>query len=369
MQSIRTSKALTIVADANISHLGDYFNLQILGVDVTVIKVAGREITHELLTSVKPQALLVRSVTFVNESLLVGQDSVQYVGSATIGTDHIDQAYLNQKNIGFANASGCSKHSVAQYVLTSILTLRPQYWQKPITLGIIGLGNIGSTLAHYANDLGWQVLGYDPFLESTQRNHKNNNASFKQLLQHSDVISLHVPLTTSQQSKYPTYHLIDENALTMMKTDTLLVNSSRGKVVSEQALLAEQPDSKRQVVLDVFEHEPFISTHLLDKLAVVTPHIAGYSVEGKLRGTQMIYEAFCKHFNLPINQKIQNLLPANQYNWADLKKMPDRLVDYYNIMQDDADLRNVLNQISKQVDGKDFDELRKKYELRREWTF
>lgn len=365
-QSIQMPKTLTIVADANISHLDDYFNPQILGVDVNIVSVAGREITSELLTSLKPQALLVRSVTLVNESLLAEQDTVQYVGSATIGTDHIDQAYLNQKNIAFANASGCSKHSVAQYVLTSILALKPQYWQKPITLGVIGLGNIGSTLANYANDLGWQVLGYDPFL---QPNQLYNNASFQQLLQQSDVISLHVPLTTNKQSKYPTYHLIDENAFARMKTDALLVNSSRGRVVSEDALIVDQANTQREIVLDVFEHEPIVSGDLLAKLAVATPHIAGYSVEGKLRGTQMIYEAFCQHFNLPICQKIQNLLPANPYHWADFKKAPDKLSHYYNIMQDDANLRSVLNQMSNQIDGKDFDELRKKYDLRREWLF
>lgn len=199
---------------------------------VNITTVAGRDINAQLLAELQPDVLLIRSVTPVGETLLVNNNSVKFVGSATIGTDHVDQDYLAARNITFANAAGCSKHSVAQYVLTAILTLRPHYWQqstKPLTLGIIGLGNIGSTLAQYAIDLGWQVLGYDPLLPTSN----TNNASLEQVLSQSDVVSLHVPLTDEKGDvhprggNYPTKHLIDATTLAVMPAHTLLINSAR----------------------------------------------------------------------------------------------------------------------------------------------
>lgn len=369
------SDTLTIIADSNIASLNDFFNPQSLGQEsgqhndqnVTIIPVVGREITAELLHEHQPDVLLVRSVTPVNEALLKDNRSVRFVGSATIGTDHIDQAYLAARNITFANAAGCSKHSVAQYVLTSILTLQPKYWQQPLTLGIVGLGNIGSTLAQYAQDLGWQVLGYDPLLpESTI-----NNASFETLLCDSDVISLHVPLTYAEgaqsrnNSAYPTYHLINQAVLDAMPKHTLLINSARGQVIDAAALEADINKTGRQVVLDVFEHEPQVPESLLSKLAIATPHIAGYTLEGKLRGTQMVYDALCEQFKVVPAQSMHRLLPVNMYLWSELKANPDKLPKFYDIMQDDKALRAAVT--DHQVAGADFDRLRRDYHLRREW--
>ena len=360
---------LTIIADSNIASLDDFFNTQTLSQDsAQIIKVVGRDIDAQLLREVQPDVLLIRSVTQINEGLLVDNTSVKFVGSATIGTDHVDQAYLAARNITFANAAGCSKHSVAQYVLTAILTLRPQYWQQPMTLGIIGLGNIGSTLAQYATDLGWQVLGYDPLLPVS----KYNNASFEQLLSQSDAISLHVPLTIASSEKtvgntsdYPTQHLIDSAALKLMAPDTILINSARGPVISAADLEADIDRTERQVVLDVFEHEPQIDASLLNKLAFATPHIAGYTLEGKLRGTQMIYDALCEQLKVEPVQSMQQLLPVNMYLWSELKAYPDRLNKFYDITQDDRALRAKV--ADGQVKGADFDQLRRDYHLRREW--
>ncbi|MBO1531653.1 4-phosphoerythronate dehydrogenase [Psychrobacter sp. F1192] len=364
-QSSETPNSLTIIADSNIASLDDFFNAQTLGQEiyqtVTVIKVAGRDIDAQLLAKAQPDVLLVRSVTPVNASLLADNDSVRFVGSATIGTDHIDQDYLIQRNIRFANAAGCSKHSVAQYVLTAILTLRPKYWQQPSTLGIIGLGNIGSTLAQYAHDLGWQVLGYDPLLPESSI----NNASFEQVITQSDAISLHVPLTQQDDSDYPTWHLIDQAALAAMPADTLLINSARGPVIDAAALTSDIAETKRQVALDVFEHEPQVFAPLLNQLALATPHIAGYTLEGKLRGTQMVYDALCEQLALAPTQSMHQLLPLNTYLWSELKAHPERLIRFYDIRQDDKDLRAKLS--DGQVSGADFDKLRREYRLRREW--
>ncbi len=369
-------RPLTIVADSNIASLDEFFNASTLGQSskrpVNIISVAGRAINAQLLAEYQPDVLLIRSVTPVGEPLLANNNTVQFVGSATIGTDHVDQTYLAARNITFANAAGCSKHSVAQYVLTAILNLRPQYWQKstpPVTLGIIGLGNIGSTLVEYAHDLGWQVLGYDPLLPASNI----NNASFEQVLSQSNVISLHVPLTDKKDatnpngSDYPTRHLIDKEALAAMPVDTLLINSARGPVINAGDLQADIARTGRQVVLDVFEHEPEIAANLLSKLAIATPHIAGYTLEGKLRGTQMIYDALCEKLTVTPVQTMHKLLPLNMFLWSELKAHPDRLVKFYDIMADDAALRDKL--IDGQIKGTDFDQLRRDYHLRREWQF
>ena len=369
-------RPLTIIADSNIASLDEFFNASTLGQNnkrpVNIISVAGRAINADLLAEYQPDVLLIRSVTPVGEPLLANNNTVQFVGSATIGTDHVDQTYLAARNITFANAAGCSKHSVAQYVLTAILNLRPQYWQKstpPVTLGIIGLGNIGSTLVEYAHDLGWQVLGYDPILPASTI----NNASFEQVLSQSHVISLHVPLTDKKHatnptgSDYPTRHLIDKEALAAMPADTLLINSARGPVINADDLQADIARTGRQVVLDVFEHEPEIAANLLSKLAIATAHIAGYTLEGKLRGTQMIYDALCEKLTVTPVQTMHRLLPLNMFLWSELKEHPDRLVKFYDIMADDAALRDKL--INGQISGTDFDQLRRDYHLRREWQF
>lgn len=376
---------LTILADSNIAHLHDYFNERILQQTINVIAVAGRDIDAAMIAEYQPDALLIRSVTQVNAELLKDNDSVKYVGSATIGTDHVDQDYLRERGIYFSNAAGCSKHSVAQYVLTAIFNLRPQYWLSDnsgisdsqavsVRLGIIGLGNIGSTLAGYAADLGWKVLGYDPLLPASDI----NNASFEQVLTQSDVISLHVPLTEVEDSDYPTYHLIDKQALIKIPNTTILINSARGPVISEADLLLDFDNNpQRQVVLDVFEHEPVVTAGLLNKLSIATPHIAGYTLEGKLRGTQIIFDEFLNVFGpqglgevaVEAVYLMDELLPENPYRWQQLKQAPEQLPKFYDIEADGALLRESVDNEAHAVLGPDFDALRKNYALRREWLF
>lgn len=352
---------LTVLADENIASLDDYF----FNDNITLIKLKGRDINQSAIDKYNPDALLIRSVTPINANHIPNPKNIKFIGSATIGTDHVDELFLKKHAIEFVNAKGSSKHSVAQYVMTAILSKYPHFLTQKITLGIIGLGNIGGTLAKYVNDLNWNILGHDPYLPPSDL----NNSSFNDLLKNSDVISIHTPLTKT--GNYPTYQLFNQAIFNHLKNNAILINTARGEIICQTDLLKAIHDKNLQVILDVFPFEPNIDKPLLDKLTLATPHIAGYTLDGKLRGTDMVYQAFCEFFNLPIVQTMKNLLPVNHFNWQILK---DELIhghheilkNYYDILKDDRDLRIVC--IDK-VHGADFDDLRKNYDLKREWQY
>ena len=358
---------MKIVADENLAFT-DYF-FSAFG---EIYQAAGRTLTHADVQDA--EALLVRSVTQVNEQL-IQNTLLKFVGSATIGTDHLDISALEKHNIAWSNAAGCNAQAVAEYVITALLHLNPklinQSSDQQLTLGIIGLGNVGSRLAYMAKLLGWNVIGYDPFVQRENI----QQVELEQLLSTADAITIHVPLTkitddsNSDSASHPTYHLINAQALAMMKPEAILINSARGAVVEEAALIANMQKTHRKVVLDVFEHEPEISEELLNLISLVTPHIAGYSLEGKARGTQMIYDAFCKTFDFEADKKFETQLPVcEQYfeNKALKLVLQQYLTQIYNIAQDDANLRACLK--DGKVDKKAFDYLRKTYPLRREWA-
>ncbi len=354
---------LTVLADENIANIDDYLRHH----DIQVIKLKGRDINRDALLTYQPDALFIRSVSQMTADKL-GELStlpLKFVGSATIGTDHVDADFLAQYGIRFANAAGCSKHSVAQYVITAILHTYPSYRTTPIRLGIIGLGNIGSTLAEYAKRLGWRVVGYDPLIAPSTINH----ATLDTVLG-CDVISIHTPLTHT--GSHPTFGMINQETLSQMSPSALLINTARGEIIDETALLDDIKRTQRKVILDVFPHEPAISAPLLNALQLATPHIAGYTLEGKLRGTNMIYQAFCQCFGLPVRQTLAPLLPPNPYQFDELIDQligndDDKavLAQFYDIAKDDKSLRAVCTDVG--VQGADFDHLRKTYQLRREW--
>ena len=348
---------MKIVADENLAFTEYFFSEY-----GEIHPAAGRTLTHDDVK--ESQALLVRSVTKVNEAL-IANTALQFVGSATIGTDHLDIEALEQHQIAWSNAAGCNAQAVAEYVITALLHLDVDFidQNKSFTLGIIGLGNVGSRLAYMATLLGWHVIGYDPFVQCDHI----QQVELAELLKTADAITTHVPLTKT--GDFPTYHLINAETLAMMKPETILINSARGAVVEEAALIADIQQTQRRVVLDVFEHEPEISEQLLDLITIVTPHIAGYSLEGKARGTQMIYEAFCKTFDHAAHKKFESQLPAcEQYFYGNNIKqtLKKYLSEIYNIQRDDTNLRACLK--AGKVDQKAFDYLRKTYPLRREWA-
>jgi erythronate-4-phosphate dehydrogenase len=211
--------------------------------------------------------------------------------------------------------------------------------------------------------LGWNVIGYDPFVQLDGI----ESVSFDAILACADAISIHVPLTST--SDHPTLHLFNEATFAAMKDSTIVINSARGPVIQQSALMANIEKTKRQVVLDVFEFEPEIPQDLLDVLALATPHIAGYSLEGKARGTQMIYEAFCHKFDYQASKKFESQLPSVEqyFQQQDLKEaLKQHLTDIYDIAKDDLQLRACI--LNGKVEQNAFDILRKNYPLRREWA-
>lgn len=262
---------MKIVADPNIPFVREAF-----GAHGDVVLIPGRQITAGAVRDA--DALLVRSVTPVEEVLLAGS-RIRFVATATIGTDHVDVRYLEVLGIGFASAAGSNANSVAEYVVAALLELarRGRYRLRDRSLGVIGVGNVGSKVVRYARALGMRVLQLDPPLGLHERAWE------------ADIVTLHVPLLET------TRHMLHHDNL----TGFTLINTSRGAVVDNKALL-QAIDGNRipAAALDVWEGEPQISAELLDVVEIGTPHIAGYSFDGKVAGTRMIYEAFCRHFKI-----------------------------------------------------------------------
>ena len=289
-----------ITVDENIANAEEVFSS--LG---EVKLLPGRNITSEILKD--SDALIVRSITKVDEKLLKGT-KIKFVGTATIGSDHIDIEYLRKHNIAFSDAKGCNAEAVKEYVFTAITEVLNQkkLSYKNLSLGIIGVGNIGSKIADCAKVLGMKTIYNDPPLKR-----KTGNEIFKELdeVLKTDIISLHVPLNKEGIDK--TVHLLDYEMLDKLKDGTILINSSRGSVIDNEALEKTINKKNLTIVLDVWENEPEINPSLLKKVFIGTPHVAGYSYEGKINGTMMIYTSLCRFLNKEENYKLDKLKVEN----------------------------------------------------------
>lgn len=311
-------------------------------------------------------ALMVRSVTKVNESLLSGK-SVKFVGTATAGTDHVDETWLKQAGIGFSSAPGCNAIAVVEYVFSSLLMLaeRDGFALRDRTVGIIGVGNVGGRLQARLEALGIRTLLCDP--PRADRGDEGDFRSLEELVQEADILTFHTPLF--KQGQYKTLHLADDAMIRRLKPGTILVNASRGPVVDNAALLARlNAGQLLSVVLDVWEGEPDLNVELLKKIDIATPHIAGYTLEGKARGTTQVFEAYSAFIDKAQQVALDTLLPAPEFGRITLHGTLDqptlkRLVHLvYDVRRDDAPLRKVAG-----VPG-EFDKLRKNYLERREWS-
>jgi len=331
-----------------------------------VLLISGRQITNEILHNA--DALIVRSITNVDENLLQNTN-IKFVGTATIGTDHIDTNYLNENNIAFADAEGCNADSVAEYVFAALLkiTADNNITLRNKSIVIIGVGNVGSRVLKYAEALRLKVYKNDP--PKHRAGEGSNYISLEEALQ-ADIITLHVPLNKTGIDK--TFHLLDEKKLNKIKDHTIIINSSRGAVIDNKALLNIVYKKHFKVILDVWEGEPSVNTDLLQKVIIGSAHISGYSLEGKVNGTKMIYDALCRFTNQSSDWEPK--LPSVENNIIDVssakifeEKLHFIFKHIYNIETDDSEMREMI-EIDKDSRAAHFDNLRKEYHLRREFN-
>jgi len=355
---------MLIVADENIPLLDSFFG------DIGEIRrVSGRSMAGEDVRDA--DILLVRSVTKVNRELLEGS-RVRFVGTTTIGTDHVDLDWLEQAGIRFSAAPGCNANSVAEYVL-SVLSLHAERrglsdWSQ-LSVGIVGVGNVGGELARKLDRLGFDVRLCDP----PRADREDDNEEFVALddAMKCDVVSLHTPLT--REGDHPTLHMIGNAELETLGANQLLINAGRGEVIDSSALLARlEQGNAPVVVLDVWEQEPRIHPELVDQVWLATPHIAGYSLEGKVQGTEMIYQALSQFLGLPVRKKAGQFLPEpalSKISFTSSAEEEDAiriaLRACYDPRRDDAKLRIAMAG-SPEERGAAFDRLRRDYPVRRE---
>ncbi|TWE05665.1 4-phosphoerythronate dehydrogenase [Pseudomonas sp. AG1028] len=353
---------MRIVADENIPLLDEFF----AGFG-EIQRLPGRAIDRAAVANA--DVLLVRSVTCVDRAMLQGSP-VRFVGTCTIGTDHLDLDYFSEAGIAWSSAPGCNARGVVDYVLGSLLVLGERLGAELAqrTYGVVGAGQVGERLIKVLRGLGWRVLVCDP---PRQRAEGGDYVSLQHIIEQCDVISLHTPLT--RDGEFATRHLLDAELLEQLRQGTWLLNASRGEVLDTAALCALlQRRADLHVVLDVWEGEPLVDLELAALCHIATPHIAGYSLEGKLRGTAQIYQAFCRAQGIEAMISLESLTPRRWLQRLSIAAGSDpawalatvcRAI--YDPRRDDADLRRSLV-VDEQARKAGFDLLRKRYPVRRE---
>lgn len=351
---------MLIVADRNMPLLDEFFGP--LG---EIRRVEGRRMGPDDVAGA--DLLLVRSVTRVDQHLLARAQPA-FVGSATIGTDHVDLGYLRARGIPFASAPGCNAIAVAEYVAT-VLALhagRRAIAPDRLRLGVVGCGNVGRAVIPRAQAMGLAIGVCDPFVDTWPAG--TQSFPLDELLAWADVLTLHVPLT--RDGVHPTRHLLDARRLAAGRWQ-LLINTARGPVVDNRALaelLARDPD--RSAVLDVWEDEPAVPPALLERVWLGSPHIAGYSVEGKWRGTAMVYEAACRALGIPPSTTLAAIRAAKGEEPRRLPaagSLAEILTVCCDLPGDDARLRAIVTG-DPVATAKAFDALRSGYGERREFS-
>lgn len=310
-----------------------------------VVYLPGQDITADDVNNA--DALVTRTRTICDKALLE-DSSVKLIATATIGYDHIDTAWCESHGIAWENAPGCNSSSVQQYIASALCVLAERFKLhfKDLTLGVVGVGHVGSKVATAARALGMKVLLCDP--PRAREEGPEGFVDMDEIIRNSDIITLHVPL--SHEGPDATGHLFDSERIASLRQNQILINSSRGAVVDNLALKdALKAGHIKAAVLDVWENEPEVDLELLNLLALATPHIAGYSADGKANGTATSVRALAVFFGLPLNEWEPSQLPAP-------RQMPEFMVDAagksfqevlceailhsYDIREDDAALRD-----------------------------
>ncbi len=343
---------MKLVADINIPYLKGvlepFFD--------EVLYLSGNMINREIVKDA--DALLIRTRTNCNADLL--EDSkVKFIGSATIGYDHIDTNYCNEKGIVWATAPGCNSGGVLQWVVCALLQLSQtkKISLKGKTLGVVGVGNVGSKIAKAGEALGMNVLCCDP---PRKRNENLTDfVDFATITQKSDIITFHVPLNHSGTDA--TYHLANDNFFEGIKPNVIIINSSRGEVVETSSLVKAIKSGKVVAsALDVWEGEPKVSSEIVKYIDIATPHIAGYSLEGKVNGTKMVVDALSKFFGFGLEPWCPTPDPTS------IKIVLESFVDLESTVAKTYDVTNDDRAFRYNPD--DFEKIRNEYNFRREFS-
>lgn len=339
-------------ADAFFADLGDAFPFEVGSLDASSL--------------VNVDALFVRSTTPVTSALLSQATRLKFVATATAGFNHLDIDYLNRRGIAWYAAGGCNAIAVAEYVLSAIFELADADGFDPMStkVAIVGAGNVGSALAKILRGLSIEHVLYDPPLALSDD--ERQFVSFEEVLG-ADIICLHTPLVIG--GEYPTFHMFDEKHLSALSEQQYLINACRGEVVDNKAMLNLFKKGKKiNAVLDVWENEPLIAHELIPHIRLATAHIAGHTLEGKARGTSMVYDAFCEHINKQTTHKLEQFLPEFENNLVLNSSISEfnqliHMVKYmYDIKKDDGIFR------SRMAKSEAFADIRKHYPVRREFS-
>ncbi len=323
-----------------------------------IARIAGRQINSDDLKNV--DLLLVRSVTQVDQQLLAGT-RVKFVGTATIGVDHVDTSYLQRKGIGFAHAPGCNANAVVDYVMSAILDQFTDAQLGKVTIGIVGHGNVGSRLSSCLRQFGISYRVYDPFLgDQPEGSVEDPDAVLS-----CDVVTFHVP--ELRTGPYRTFHLLDSETLKNLNPAALLINTSRGSVIDNNALhRLLVAGSDLSVVLDVWENEPNINVRLVNEVMLSTPHVAGYSEQGKRKGSIMVVDAAARFFHAQVPTELQFSKGRDLASFDSLMEYRLHLSALYSAAQESQRFRSRVDE-SNEVDIPIvFDEYRKHYRRRSE---
>ncbi len=353
---------MEIIVDANIPFADEAFSQ--FG---KVRKLPGRDLCREDLGPA--EALIVRSVTRVDASLLEGS-GVRFVGTATIGTDHLDIPWLNEKGIAWRSAAGCNARSVVEWVIAALVEycLSARLDFRGMTLGIVGCGNIGSRLADVARAIGMKVLINDP--PKAKAGIISDSCNLHTLIAESDFVTVHVPYERS--GEHATHHLIGWDELDLLRPHAVLLNSSRGAVLDNEAALTFLKGDSARLILDVFENEPTPNRDLVKMAFLTTPHIAGYSFEGKVNGTTIMAEALGNFLESPSTWEAKLPAPNSPAVTVDsirpMLALQQAVKASYDIQADNYQLREGLSKETESDWGAHFDGLRKNYPRRREFS-
>ena len=306
-------------------------------------------------------ALIIRTRTRCDETLLKGS-KVSFIATATIGYDHLDIEYLKRAHITWTNCPGCNANSVGQYIHSCLLLLEKEkgYNLSKTTVGLVGVGHVGHAVIEAIRPLGVQILLNDPPQKEALRKAGKPHEFFlkmEELQEKCDIISFHTPLIT--KGPYPTFHLANKTFFNALKKQPIIINTSRGAVVDNTDVLQALKDGIiRDAIIDTWENEPNINQELLNLIYIGTPHIAGYSADGKANATRMALTALCNHFHLPVTFQIRvPQLPEEELPEPNLTETERALV-LYNPHTDSLKLKSHPTM---------FEELRGNYPLRREF--